>query len=36
MHNKYGPEKDLLYNFWSLDSQNQGAFLHTFSASNLS
>ena len=36
MHNRYGPKKDLLYNCWSLDSQNQGAFLRTFSTSDLS
>ena len=36
MHSKYGPEKKCLYNFWSLNSQNQGAFLRTFLVSNLS
>ena len=36
MHNRYGPEKDLLYNFWSSDNQNLGAFLRTFLALNLS
>ena len=30
MHNRYGPEKDRLYNFWSSDSQNRGAFQHIF------
>ena len=35
MHSKYGPEKDLLYNFWSLDSQNRGAFFHTLSVLRL-
>ena len=30
MHSKYSPEKEHLYNFWSLDSQNRGAFLCTF------
>ena len=36
MHRKYGLEKERLYNFWSLDSQNRGAFLHTLSASDFS
>ena len=36
MHSKYGLEKKCLYNFWSLNSQNQGAFLHTLSASDFS
>ena len=36
MHSKYGPEKKCLYNFWSLNSQNPGAFLRTFLVSNLS
>ena len=35
MHNKYGPKKERLYNFWSSNSQNQGAFLHTLSATDL-
>ena len=35
MHSKYGPKKERLYNFWSLDNQNLGAFLHTLSASDL-
>ena len=30
---RYGPEKDHLYNFLSLDNQNWGAFLRIFSAS---
>ena len=30
MHIKYGQEKERLYNFWSSDNQNQGAFLRTF------
>ena len=33
---RYGPKKKRLYNFLSLDSQNQGAFLRTFSASDFS
>ena len=36
MHSKYGPEKKHLYNFWSIDSQNQRAFLRILSASNFS
>ena len=36
MHSRYGPEKDRLYNFWSSDSQNWGAFQRIFSASDLS
>ena len=36
MHSRYGPEKDRLYSFWSSDSQNQGAFLCTFLASDFS
>ena len=36
MHNKYNPEKEHLYNFWSLDSQNQEAFLHTLLVSDVS
>ena len=36
MHNKYGLEKERLYNFWSSNSQNRGAFLHTLSAFNFS
>ena len=32
MHSKYGLEKKRLYNFWSSDSQNQDAFLHTLLA----
>ena len=35
MHNKYDLEKERLYNFWSLDSQNRRAFLHTLLASDL-
>ena len=35
-HNKYGLEKERLYNFWSSDSQNWRAFLRTLSASNFS
>ena len=35
MHNKYGLKKERLYNFWSSDSQNRGAFLRTLSASDL-
>ena len=35
MHSRYGPEKDLLYNFWSSDSQNRGVLLRTLSVSNL-
>ena len=34
MHSKYGLENERLYNFWSSDSQNRGAFLRTFTASN--
>ena len=34
MHNRYGLEKNLLYNFWSLDSQNR-VFLRIFSISDL-
>ena len=33
---KYCPEKERLYNFLSLDIQNRGAFLYTFSASDFS
>ena len=33
MHNKYGPEKERLYNFWSSDNQNRGAFLCALLAS---
>ena len=33
MHSKYGPEKERLYNFWSSDSQNHGAFLCTLLSS---
>ena len=33
MHSKYGPEKECLYNFWSSDSQNHGAFLCTLLSS---
>ena len=36
IHSRYGPEKDLLYNFWSLNSQNRGAFLRTLSTSDFS
>ena len=36
MHSRYGLEKDLLYNFWSSNNQNRGAFLRTFSTSDLS
>ena len=36
MHSKYGPQKDLLYNFWSSNNQNWGAFLHTLSTLDLS
>ena len=36
MHSKYGPENKRLYNFWSSDSQNREAFLHTLSASDFS
>ena len=36
MHNRYGPEKERLYSFWSSDSQNRGAFRRIFSASSLS
>ena len=36
MQSRYGPEKEHLYNFWSLDSQKQGAFLRTLSTSDLS
>ena len=31
-HNKYGPEYERLYSFWTSESQNLGAFLRTFSA----
>ena len=34
MHRRYGPEKYLFYYFWSTNSQNWGAFLHTLLASN--
>ena len=34
-HSRYGLEKDLLYNFWSSDSQNRGAFLRTLLAFDL-
>ena len=34
MLSKYSPEKEHLYNFWSLDSQNWGAFLRTLLVSN--
>ena len=33
---RYGPEKERLYNFLSLDIQHRGAFLRTFSASDFS
>ena len=36
MHSRYGLEKERLYSFWSLNSQNQGAFLRILLASNLS
>ena len=36
MQSRYGLEKESLYSFWSSDSQNRGAFLRTFSASDLS
>ena len=36
MQSRYGPEKERLYSFWSLDSQNWGAFLCTFLASDFS
>ena len=36
MHSKYSPEKEHLYNFWSLDSRNRGAFLRTFPAFDFS
>ena len=36
MQSRYGPEKKRLYSFWSSDSQNRGAFLRTFSVSDLS
>ena len=36
MHSRYGLEKERLYNFWSSDSQNQEAFLHTLSTSAFS
>ena len=29
------PEKERFYNFWSLDSQNRGAFFRTLLASDL-
>ena len=35
MHSRYDPEKKRLYNFWSSDSQNRGAFLRTLLASDL-
>ena len=36
MHSRYGSKKNHLYNFWSSDRQNQGAFRSIFSASYLS
>ena len=36
MQSRYGPEKKHLYSFWSLDSQNQGAFLRILSAFDFS
>ena len=36
IQSRYGPKKERLYSFWSSDSQNRGAFLHIFSASDLS
>ena len=36
MQSKYGPEKERLNNFWSLNSQNRGAFLRTLLASDFS
>ena len=36
MHGEYDLEKERLYNFWSLDSQNRWAFLRTLSASDFS
>ena len=36
MQSRYGPEKEHLYNFWSLDSQKWGVFLRILLASNLS
>ena len=33
---RYGPEKERLYNFLSLDNQNRGVFLRIFSASDFS
>ena len=36
MHRKYGPLKECLYNFWSLDSQNWWVFLRTLSAFDFS
>ena len=35
MHSRYGLEKESLYNFWSSDSQNRGAFLRTLSTLDL-
>ena len=35
MHSRYGLEKDILYNFWSLDNQNRGSFLRNMSALDL-
>ena len=34
-HSRYGPEKERLYNFWSSNSQNRTAFLHTLTTSDL-
>ena len=34
IYSKYGPEKERLYNFWSSDNQNRGAFLRTLVASD--
>ena len=36
MLSRYGPEKERLYNFWSLDSQKRDVFLFTLLASDLS
>ena len=36
MQSRYGPENEHLYSFWSLDSQNWGAFLCIFSAFDFS
>ena len=36
MQSRYGQEKERLYNFWTSDSQKQGAFLRTLSTSDLS